>query len=492
MSCEIPQLPDLALIEILSRTNVSDRVKLKLVCKRWNYLVECVRHGTLCVFGTQSPEAEFLAYKKPEPSRCHTIRVGSADAVPNLKSQLFQKVDHLYLLAIENSKFLPDLNYLIRLKELVICRQSFESLSLKLPNLSVLCLKRTEFRHLELNTEKLTTFVFWGGFSAFRHCSVHFQHPETLKVLEYESYVFRNALQEFTNLEHLTGVQQFGSPIDLRLLPKLKTLDVIVRDTGQTSRNLQISSIVHGISQRSEVDIFSLGLKDYLLKVALYRSTFVGLEHHSFLIHYNTRQNPIPFSVTDLSFKEIAKTFRKRRDEEISQIKIPKSFFRKVPYIASINASTMNDARNLIELLRESRCPLLRIWNEGHQAFFDQASRLTSISSLRIFRGSRQDIPDLNFNFLTNMSSLISLELEIFPTKWPLDSILQAVKKCKFFAHLILHDHYIRTVEARFRPYTRQAYRCSVFNQELSERTAEELVRYLRENEETKGYCDGP
>ena len=487
MSCEISQLPDLALIEILSLISLSERVKLKSVCKRWNHLVEIMKQGTLCVHGTQSPEAEFLAYKKPEPSRCHTIRVGSADAVPNLKSQLFQKVDYLYLLAIENPKFLSDLNYLIRLKELVICRQSFESLSLRLPNLSVLCLKYSYFKHLELDTETLTTFVFWGYFGAFLSCSVHFQHPETLKMLEYENYVFKNELQEFTNLEHLIGVQRFDSSIDLRLLPKLKTLDLVPSVEGST--NFQISSVVHGISQRPDVNIFSLGLKNHLFLVHRYRPKFVEMDHNV-LIHYDTRQNAIPFPIWLFPFEKIAEVFRKHPGEEISRIQIPKSFFRKVPYIASIfmQVTPTSDSHNLVDFLRKSRCPVLLI-NEGHQEFLDQVSRLTSTSSLQIWCRPR-NVPDLNFDFLTNMSSLVSLELRNF--KWPLDSILQAVKKCKFFAHLILYHHNIGRVEVSFRAYTREAYRCIVLGQKLSERTAEELVRYLRENEETKGACDEP
>lgn len=72
-------------------------------------------------------------------------------------------------------------------------------------------------------------------------------------------------------------------------------------------------------------------------------------------------------------------------------------------------------------------------------------------------------------------------EGKIFPAKWPLDSILQSVKKCKFFAQLILHDNFIKNVEVLFRAYTREAYNCGVIEQELSERSAEELVQYLRE-----------
>ena len=491
MSCDISQLPSLVLIEILRRLSLRERLKLKLVCKRWNFLGDFVKRPSLCVYGTQSPEAEYLAYKRPEPNYDDTIRVGSADAVPNLNSQLFKSVDYLYLLAIKNSNFLPDLNCLIYLKELVICRQSLDSLSLKLPNLSLLCLKYSYFKHLELDTEKLTTFVYWGNFGSFNYCSVHFQHPETLKVLEYQSYVFRNTLQEFTNLEHLTGVLEPDSSIDLKQLPKLKTLDLSKIVGLNQSSNLQISSVVQGISQRPEVNIFSLGLKNHLFGVAIYRRKFVDSELDlNVLTHYDARQNPVPFPVWNFNFKKIAETFQKRHDEEISQIQIPNSFFRKIPYIVSIWMNTASDPHNLVDFLRKSRCPELNIINEGHQEFFDQVSHLTSISFLRIRKnGDHPNVPDLNFNFLTNMESLVSLELHIFPQKWPLDTILQAVKKCKFFAKLILHDHGVRTVEVHFRDYTKEAYECEIFRRKLSENTIEELVQYLRENEETKPFC---
>ena len=504
MSFGVPQLPDLALLKIFRWISLSERAKLKRVCKRWNFLIESMKQVCLCVYGTRFPEGEYLAYKRPEPDRRNAIRVCSVDAVPNLTGPPFRSVDYLYLLAIENWRFMTDLNHLTKLKELVICHQSFEWLNLKLPCLSVLCLKKASFTHLDLDAEQLTTFVFWGKFGDFAFCSVNFRHPETLKVLEYESYVFENALQEFCNLEHLTGVQQCHSPIDLRALPKLKTLDLVARTESTNGRglNVEMSSMVQGMSQRPDVHISSLGLEDYLFVFAWYRCTFLDVDHN-YLIRYDTRVNPISFPIMISSFGQIAKKFHERSyydyydsdddsddSEEISQIEIPKSFFIKVPHISSIYMSTSSDPRNLVDFLRKSRCPVLRVLNKGHQEFFNQISYLTSITTLIIRTSANvRSVPALNFDFLVNMISLVNLELRICPQKWPLDSILRAVKKCKFFAHLILHQD-INHVEVFFQPYTREAYNCMVFKRKLPEQSVEELFQYLSENEETKPFCD--
>ena len=223
------QLPDLPLIEILSFLSASDRIKVRLVCKRWNFLAQCVKQESLCLCGTRFPPGKHLFHKRPL-NWDDAVRLCTAEAIPNVDSMLFKDVDYLYLYAIQNSNFLPDLNRLLRLKELVIGRLNYaQHLILTLPNLCVLCLKFSEFKQLELDTEQLTTFVFWGDCDSFLTTSVHFRHPETVKVLEYQSKVIKNALREFANLEHLNGVQEESSTIDLKQLPKLKTLGLVPR-----------------------------------------------------------------------------------------------------------------------------------------------------------------------------------------------------------------------------------------------------------------------
>ena len=505
MSIEISQLPDLPLVDILSFISANERIGLRPVCKRWNFLVQCVKQVSLCVYGTRFPAGEYLAYKR-QLNCDDAVRVGSAEAVPNVKSVLFNGVDYLYLYSIENSNFLSDLNRLLRLKELVIGRLNYtQPLTLTLPSLCVLCLKFSEFKQLELDTEQLTTFVFWGDFDSFKTISVHFRHPETVKVLEYQSYVIKNALEEFANLEHLTGVQEESSTIDLRHLPKLKTLDLVPR--VRRVRNLDLDAIVLGIPQRPDLKIYCLGFKNRLFKAFTGYKTFeTRMVGYPGISDYESLEKPIPFSfeISD-SIEGIVRHFEMvsmaplaNPDNPRSYQEIPESFFRKVPYISSISMNVRGDSINCFDFLRKSRCPALCVTIlhlNGAQEFFDQISRLTSITSLTI-----RDLPWCSFsfesnffNFLSNMISLRTLTFKITCSKWPIASILEAVEKCRFFAELTIsyNCHYYSSnyfVHIFFRPYTKELYYCKIGGQELPQNSVKELVRYLKENQTEKNF----
>ena len=171
MSAELSDLPDLPLRKVLRLISLRERIKLRLVCKRWSCLIECVKQPSLGLYGTSYPRIDLCA--RP-PNESDLLRVQS-DPVLNLASIFFKNVDYLYLFAIRKpSNLLAELNHLLYLQELTIYKLIFKRLSLKLLNLQAFYLKRSSFEHLELDAPKLSTFVLWG-LNYFRSI-IYFHH----------------------------------------------------------------------------------------------------------------------------------------------------------------------------------------------------------------------------------------------------------------------------------------------------------------------------
>lgn len=157
MSTDLFDLPELPLKKVLRLISLRERIKLRLVCKRWNNLIGCLKQKSLGFYGTSYPRIKLCA--RP-PNEGDLFRV-QKDPVLNLESTFFQNVDYLYLFVIsEPNNLLAKLNHLVHLQELTIHRLVFKRLTLKLLNLRTFSLKNCKFDHLEMDAPKLTRFIF--------------------------------------------------------------------------------------------------------------------------------------------------------------------------------------------------------------------------------------------------------------------------------------------------------------------------------------------
>lgn len=112
------------------------------------------------------------------------------------------------------------------------------------------------------------------------------------------------------------------------------------------------------------------------------------------------------------------------------------------------------------------------------QTFYDQ---LPSSSSLVFLKINDQGTTNFNFDFLSNLTRLEHLMLYIYnKTKWPIDSIYQAIKNLKFFSCLDIATMY--PLRIHFNVYTKVAS-SFVDGQKVFEGNLKELVQYLKKIE---------
>lgn len=331
MSSELSCLPDLVLNQALSLICLRERIKLRSVCKRWYFLIERLKQKSLGFYGTSFPRIDLCSRK---PNGNDLLRIGCANPILNLETVFFQNVDYLYLFAIlEPNNLLAKLNQLANLKELTICGFAFKSVKLKLPNLQTFVLKNSRFELLELDAQKLTTFIYWGAFRSHQSSAVHFVFPETIRVLEYKSYIFKHNLSEFCNLEQLTCVHDSRLPFDIENLSKLKILDLV--SIGEPI-----------VINRTDLKVTSAGIENFSYTLNRFNGMLMG---EDLVSEYNAQLNPVPFEVF-FFFIEFEMSFENG---------LPESFFRKFPYIDYLSVTRLSklNPSDLLEFLKKVAVP---------------------------------------------------------------------------------------------------------------------------------------
>ena len=321
------------------------------------------------------------------------------------------------------------------MQELTIYQLAFKRLTLKVLNLQSFSLKYSKFEHLEPDAPKLSTFIYWGQFRYDHrvvHRVVHFVHPETIRVLEYQSYIFTASLDEFHNLERLIAMHDSRLAFNIKNLTKLKTIDLISVDEPITI-------------DRPDLKITSAGFEKKSVKFKHYNSSFYGeqlLEEYG----YDALLNPVPFEVHVFYQGLVLIGFENG---------LPESFFRKLPYIRRLAVTKPMNPVDVLEFLRKSQCPGLIITCHPclGQNFYDLLPSSSCLSFLNLRDHSCKD-----FDFLSKLTKLEHLIL--LPTaKLPVDPIYRVIKKSKFFSRVDLgiNPSFVM-VNVGFDVYTKVAY----------------------------------
>ena len=472
---EIPELPDLVLLKVFSFFGISQRLRLRLVCKRWCFLVDQARQSTLCLYeicypmeNDLSPNRELevwpdeMVWIETEREE-NTNEENELDI--NLEATFLRKLERLFLYRLlKPDNLISQANRLDRLKELSICvRVYFERLKLEPKNLEVLSIRETGVDYLELNTPRLSTLVLWKGYGR-RQVKVLF--PDKVTFLECEEFTID--LKEFTNLETLLIRKQ---AVNLDDHPKLKVFDL--RDhEKELWENLREQA-----SARKDLTIYSFGFRNLFCPRSDDRPVKI---HESFLSeHYALLERRIPFEM-DLDYNWSLLAFGGS---------ITKSLLQLIN-ITNINVWSPEEQPvnhlHLISLLKESKCDSLSIHTELPPEFFKLLPDCM-LSSLHINVRYQPDSLELDFiPKLTNLRYLI-LTLNRNAQELPFDSFCDIIQNCRllsrFFLKNRLADKTIFDMELAFKDFKHKTIqKFKVNGKKIQMTTKEEIIRYLKEN----------
>ena len=465
------ELPDLVLLQVFRLFGITQRFRLRLVCKRWRFLVDQVKQSNLCLYEQDFPRKNELSPNRElEVQPDEMVWINTENKAILILETTFRKLERLFLFRIENlDNLIFQIDRLDRLKELCIdFPGSLLNLKLELKNLEVLSIRETDVYYLELNTPNLSTLVLWSGFGR-RQVNVLF--PEKVTFLECDDFPID--LKQFVNLETL-----FARKLAVNLVdhPKLKVLDL--RDEEEELwKNLRQQA-----SARKDLTIYSFGFKNIFCPNLTSEPVQMFGNFENFVFeHHELLELPIPFKI-DLNYHKFLSAFGS---------KIPKSLFQKLINIRAIQVESYQSVNHLdlISLLKESKCFFLSVPSDLNvlpQTFYDS---LPGCFLEHLAISDRMILPwdepnDLKFDFLPKLTRLQVLSLDLRREELPLDSIGETIQSCRYLNRFNLtndlFDKQKLKVEIGFTPKRTKTFK--VNDETLQNTTKEEAIRYLREN----------
>ena len=228
-------LPDLPQREIFSFLSIPERLRTRLVCKDWKFMIETLHlPQRLCIYSTGCPKGD-------EWLDCNGKRVSDDELlqlkfnfkltfVPTwgLRTKFFPNLLCLYLYEIPDKKlelFLKQTNQLAQMKVLMIYGEqisvakrlsssSLESLSMKYLD---------DVGRLELDTPNLSSLVLWF-WSIWPNKELYFHFPTTIKRLECTE--FNMQMNQLRSLEILVCLQIVWKDFKLEYFKSLKRLEI--------------------------------------------------------------------------------------------------------------------------------------------------------------------------------------------------------------------------------------------------------------------------
>ena len=457
------EMPDLVLLKIFGFFGISQRFRLRLVCKRWRFLVDQVKQRNLCFYGFNFPRENDLSPNRELEVQSDEMVWTEKEVNFNFETTFFRKLERLFLCHIERPvNWIFQINQLECLKELTIAGiflESIETLKLELKNLEVLSLRESYFYSLELNTPHLSTLVLW---KTRRKVKVLF--PEKVTFLECEDFIID--LKPFVNLETLL-VRKLK--VNLADHPKLKVIDL--RDQEKELwENLRAQAW-----GRKDLTVYSFGFRNIFCP----RSTSepVRIDESFISKNYGELERPITFGM-HFDYDTLLSVFGGS---------IPKNLFKKLINVIVINAWSIQEQSmnhlQLLRLLKESKCERLTVHNELPQFFYDSLPDCF-LDGLNIAHLG-QNNNNFKLDFLAKMTRLRSLRLDLDAQQLSFSSIYKIIQNCRFLCTFNLTNRVANKLRFEmnldFNWVTKKIETFEVNGEQLQIITREEIIRYFKE-----------
>ena len=387
----LDSLPVVALAKIFDFLSIQKRLEMKLVCKKWKFIVETMSHqSSLCVYSLNYPynhrwcfsgqkvEEEQMLYLKfsHEPGRWF-----------NLKMPFFGHLQKVYLHQIgpKISHFIEEVHLLANLKVLMIDERKIEFLKLSLPNLEKFSFKCSCFDLVDLDTPKLSSITFWSRHS-FEPCKRRMKSHFPLKVKHLECLEFNSNFSCLINVESLI-CQEITVGFSLEDYKSLTRLELFPIDESQLQLTRRLWEEREQLA-RTDLKMVVSGFKEELVFHALSRS----LSHAYFRFAPQYLEKAITNFPNLVDYIPWGFTFSVPTSIEYAS-SIPANFVDKFVAIKEIHIShpelkiTESQEASLIELIRRCEPEVLSVLAlHLREPFFEQLSRVQSIQCLRIGR----------------------------------------------------------------------------------------------------------
>lgn len=441
-------LPTLVLIKIFKNyLNIKDRIKCKLVCRNWYYLVHSIRPSECLIHSSAWSSKKWTFTNVPLEYRS-SIEVSPEQRLNYRFFQInFANIQKLYLDSCHSysscKKFIIDdvrfLSYFKQLKQLEIHTLRLVQTSIDLPLLKVLTLKGCQVYDLKIIAPQLDAFVCWNYFGEIKFVY------DSLRYFECDEYY--SDILNFRQLECLYC--KFINPIDRNLvqsLPELKQLHLfsylvrppVLNDLIDEKNRLRRTDLIISYSGFRDIQVgepfidtedtncFNLtennmkAIKDHYAKVIFRIPWTTKLNYTSLKTHFN-HQIPLDFH---LKFSNINEVDITDTDHHPSVVQ----FLRQCNSIQFLTLKNRTAGKSFA------------------QAFLDSLTLVPTILSLQI---EEIDWTVQDYKFLGGLKNLMYIRFELnCPVIHPnlirtilIDFVYFAFKQCKYFKEFAYSQH---------------------------------------------------
>lgn len=438
--------PVLVLRKIFDFLDPRERLIARCTCRLWKFVIETFNSPqSLCVnakgypfnvrwcFSNQIVAKDEIIHLKDgyDPNAIHKFILGI---------EFFRNLQRVYLYQIGDEAtdlFLNEMHHLTRLKVLMIDVYAIKRRTLSLNSLEKFSLAYYECEGIQLDTPNLNSFALWSYFDR-NDPHVEFRYPLKVKHLLCERFTS----SELKNLEALVcsvitfdfRLADFESLKRLEIWPhkgELLQVEQIANERNRLKRN-DLELIVSGFQEelvscsRTPIDLrsrlvngpiisFGLHLSDeYLEKIERNPSKFVGY---------------VPWKAL-LALRNLPKLVEKMPKELFDHFLDIHSVHMNNPS-AEFEESGISVSR-FIEMFQKCKPRCLNIRNErcfAQREFYEQLTRLESLTELHIRIDSKANIHRENFDFFFNLQNLRKIHLNA--PRLPLGFICKLIKQLK-------------------------------------------------------------
>ena len=445
-------LPVLVLWEIFDFLSIQEKLKFKLTCKKWRFVVEnfCSQQN-VCIYSLEYPYNEswcFSSQKVAEEDMIYLKFDRRCSRRFDFRMQFFLNVQKVYLFQLMEKVhcFLEEISYLPNLQMLMIDEdQIMKPIKLSSSSLQMFSFKG-DFDRIELDTPNLSALILWPDIESEYDDPINFRFPLKVKHLECTIFtIFNSRLNGLKNLETFV-CKEITSDFKLKHFPSLTRLELF----PSTQAQLQVAKRIQerNFLRRDRLKIFVSGFEEepIIFKEPIALDHRLGSQYLEYVLgKYPKLTGHLPWEF-DLDFGTLVQCGHL----------LPRDFFDKFTRISRISMRAFdlnhgvcieNEQRNLIELIKRSKTRRLSLADLDvslKREFYEQISLVRSIKLLEI----GPHLEGVEFRHFLKLSHLLRLYIRVDKIPMLCEFASKAFEQLKLLSHF---DFYSTTGKFKLR-----------------------------------------
>ena len=422
----------LVLSKIFSFLCLSERLRMRLVCKAWyGFVNDFERRGELCVYEQTEPYK--LKWSTDGADVRELIQVDPSK-LDLSKDPFLKSLKRLFVYRVEQASLLQSLNSLTNLEELYLFFENFSvKLNLNLPNLKTLTFGSSILPETVLNTPRLenlrinhisSTLYFDDYRKIYDYKeALLIAHPDSIRSLIIDIGVVdqMGTKIKLPNLRRLVLGEFFGqfsngTMFDLEHFPKLKSIEIYILTTVYVDRGKEFVKLLEkqrSVLGRSDLQILMNAFRDVENSdYEMFEPWVRGAMSFNFKAVWRNLNKmvgdyiyPISFTFEDYQLlREYCPTIEERR-----------KFMDRFKMLKVIKAVKISDPAVFLEFLNEWGIFVEYLILENPGLLFTRYSQqLTAFQNIRWIE-VRENEMTLNYDFLLDLRSLKRFSLFTLP-----------------------------------------------------------------------------